>query len=485
MRININREKKVPLYLQIQKQIEAAIISGKLPAGFVLPSERRLAEDIGVNRNTTIKAYEKLKDDGLLDSKIGKGTYVIYEKHAVPEIEGAGQLYWDQMGGNYSFRNSAMIMTKIMSAVQTKNSIPLSGGFPSKEHFPQKQFEIIAAEVLSKRNDSLFQTPVQGDQKLLKTLRDYLYRGKSIVSQQDEVIVTSGSQQGLNLIIDTYIRPGDRVIMENPSFFGAIHLFKKAGAQIITTDIRGGKLDLNHIEYNLKRTPVKFIYLVPNFQNPTGYLMDMDTRKQLLYLSKKYGVPIIEEDPYGQLYYESYTPTLKSMDRENYVIYIGTFSKTISPGFRVGYIVADHQVINRLIMLKQFVDIHANSISQLMIESFISKGLYEEHLEKMRQLYKTKRDYMMERLDEMSGMLDYERPKGGYYFWCQLLEGLSVNELHEMGRKEGFDFIPGEFFYSNAIEGTDFMRLNFTYSTIEQIAQGMDRMIHSLNKMMR
>lgn len=482
MKIIIDRGKKHPLYLQIQKQIERAIISGELPKGFVLPSERRLAEELEVNRNTTIRAYERLKDDGLLDSRVGKGTYVIYDKFAVPEIEGSGEIYWDQMGSNYSFRNSAAIMSKIMSASREKGMIALSGGFPSPEVFPQKTLAAIAEDVLSHRMDSFFQTAVEGDCRLKRTLRDYLYRSKSIIGQTDELMVTSGSQQALNLIIDTYVRPGDRVIMENPSFFGAIHLFRKAGAQIITTDIKAGRIDLNHVEYNLKRSQIKFIYLIPNYQNPTGYLMDHGTRQSLLYLSKKYRVPIIEEDPYGELYYQDYMPTLKSMDRENSVIYIGTFSKSLSPGFRVGYVMADHRVIERLVMLKQFVDIHANTLSQHIIERFISEGHYEKHLEQVRGHYRMKRDLMAGILESAGDFLQFDKPEGGYYIWCKAAEDISVNSLHDRGQRVGFDFIPGEFFYPNALEGMEFFRLNFTFSSPDQIVKGLDRMIHSINK---
>jgi DNA-binding transcriptional MocR family regulator len=472
----------MPLYNQIRKQIEEQIISGVLPLGLILPSERGLAAQLDVNRNTVIKAYEQLKDDGLVDSVIGKGTHVIYQKELSEELEHHDELYWQDMVSRYSYHNSASIMSKIMSDVSSTDVVTLSGGFPSREEYPQAIFAKIAEEVVAGNLESLFQSPVKGDRQFLETLKRYLYADKSIMAHSGEMMITSGSQQGLNLIIDTYIRPGDRIIIEAPSFFGAVQLFKKSGAQLISSDVRNGQIDLNHLEYNLRRTPVKFIYLVPNYQNPTGYSMDLKTRHELLFLAKKYRVPIIEEDPYGELYFEQYVPTLKSLDRDNHVIHVGTFSKTISPGFRIGYVIADEVVIKKLVLSKQFADIHANTLSQKLIGRFISEGHYDQHLVKMRKLYETKRDLMARELAQVEDLITFDLPKGGYYIWCKLDERLSVNRLMEHALSEGVDFIPGEFFYSDSMDGKNYFRLNYTYSAKEQLQEGMERLIRAIKK---
>ncbi len=483
MKIKIDRLKSIPLYLQIKHQIEENIISGVYSNGFVLPSERKLAEELGVNRNTTIKAYESLKEDNLIDSKIGKGTFVIYEKNMEQSFDFYQEIYWEQIASNFSFENSADIMSKIMSDVSDAKMISLSGGFPSKDIFPQSIFEKISKDLLHNNKNIFFHTPVKGDKEFVYTLKNHLYNNKAIHSDADEIMISSGAQQGLNLIINSYIRPNDAIIIENPSFFGAIQLFKKAGARLITTQVKNSALDLDHIEYNLKTSDVKFIYLVPNYQNPTGYVMNLETRKGVLNLSRKYQVPIIEEDPYGELYYEKYTPSIKSLDRDNFVIYVGTFSKTIAPGFRIGYIVADETVIKKLTLLNQFTDIHANTLSQNLINQFIRDGYYTDHLVKVRNEYKFKRDLMMSYLDQISDVIEYEKPLGGYYIWCKIRKNISVKNLLDESIKQGIDFIPGEFFFPEIGEGKNYFRLNFTYGSREEIKKGMEKLIESINNL--
>ncbi|MBN2259155.1 MAG: PLP-dependent aminotransferase family protein [Clostridiales bacterium] len=482
MKISIDRNKSMPLYLQIKNQIEEGIISGIYPNGFVFPSERKLAENLKVNRNTIIKAYEKLKDDDLVDSKIGMGTYVIYEKIIRDSKDVYKEIYWDQVVGNFSFENSIDIMTKIMSDVKEKKTISLSGGFPSKEFFPDKIFHEITEELFAKKVDVFFQTPVKGDKQFRNVLQSYLYDNKSIIANQRELMVTSGAQQGISLIIQNFISPGDKILVENPSFFGALQLFKKSGAQIVTSNLKRTGLDLDHVEYQLKKNKIKFIYLLPNYQNPTGNLMDLKSRKDILYLAKKYYTPIIEEDPYGELYFDYYMPTLKSLDKDNYVIYVSTFSKTISPGFRIGYIVADDQVIKKLTLLKQFVDIHANTLSQHLIGEFIKKGFYEEHLSNMRKLYKENRDVMTGYLKEISDFSKWSIPNGGYYIWIELYKNMPMKIFLDESIKKGVDFIPGEFFFSNAFEGKNYIRLNYTYSKNKDIKKGMEILIETIKQ---
>ncbi len=482
MKIRIDRNNNLPLYLQIKNQIEEGIIAGKYPYGFILPSERKLAQALEVNRNTTIKAYEKLKDEDLIDSKVGKGTFVIYNQNIKNNQNPFHEMYWDRVVGNFSFENSIDIMAKIMSDVKEKNLISLSGGFPSKKNFPYETFKNLTNDILMSNQDVFFQTPVRGDKNFRKILQNYLYEEKSIRLLNNELMVTSGAQQGLNLVISTFIKPGDLILVENPTFFGAIQLFKKAGAKLINSNLKSNGLDLNHVEYNLKKNDIKFIYLLPNYQNPTGNLMDLQSRKDILYLAKKYRTPIIEEDPYGELYYEKYMPTIKSLDQDNFVIYIGTFSKTISPGFRIGYVAADEDVIKKLVLLKQFVDIHANTLSQHIIGEFINQGYYDDHLEKMRSLYLEKRDVMGMYLEYAKDSINYMKPMGGYYYWCEVLGNVSLKEMLSESMKKGVDFIPGEFFFSEAAEGENHFRLNFTHSSKEEIQKGMEILIDILKK---
>ncbi|BEP29082.1 aminotransferase-like domain-containing protein [Helicovermis profundi] len=481
MKFTINRNDPLPLYLQIKNEIEMLILSEEYPNGFILLSERKLADILGVNRSTTIKSYDLLKDMGLIESKVGKGTYVIYEKNIANNENIFNEIYWDNYLGNYSFKNSINIMSKIMSEVSKENLISLSGGFPSKEVYPYDKLKQINIEILE-NNEIFFQTPVRGDRAFVLTLIKYLYSNKHIKLNHKELMVTSGSQQALNLLIQTFVNPGDNIIIENPSFFGAIHLFRKAKANLISTNISGEGIDLNHIEFQLKNNNIKFMYLLPNFQNPTGYNMSIEDRKKILYLSKKYKVPIIEEDPYGELYFDKYTPSIKSLDTENFVVHIGTFSKTLSPGFRIGYIAADKTVIKKLTLLNQFIDIHANTISQNIINKFLSKDFYNEHLEIVRSHYKLKRDAMVNELNK--GQLTFQIPKGGYYIWCQLDKRISVDLLLKESLKNGVDFIPGEFFFNNSYEGRNFIRLNFTSSTKKEIIKGV-RIINDIIKNMR
>jgi len=471
MILKIDRKSKEPLYLQIKKEIEFKILNEIYPKGFKLLSERKLAELLQVNRSTTIKAYEILKDLNLIESKIGVGTYVIYEKELSIEDNIFNEIYWDTVMGSYSFRDSVNIMSKIMNNTNTDEFISFSGGFPSRDMYPYDEIRNIANSVL-KENDIFFQSPVRGTKGFLEVLKNHVYSNKHINCNTSEIIITSGAQQALNLIIQTFVKSGDNILIENPSFFGAIQLFRKINVNFIPIDILSGKYDMNFIEYNLKNKKIKFMYFLPNFQNPTGISMSIEDRKNILYLSKKYRVPIIEEDPYGELYYDKYLPSLKSLDKDNFVIHVGTFSKTLSPGFRIGYIVADKVVIRKLSLLNQFIDIHANTISQKIIMEFIKNGNFNMHLAKMRYFYKGNRDLMISKLKYAK--LDYFKPHGGYYIWVKLPKNINVDKLLSKSIKNGIDFIPGEFFFLNPKEGQNYIRLNFTYSSKEKINKGMD-----------
>lgn len=478
MRILLDKKKKIALYIQIKNQIKEYIYSKKVPKNYVLPSERELAQKLGVNRSTVIKAYQDLKAEGLINSSVGKGTYVIYEEVDNQDDAFNRSFFWDEIYSDNLRDNFDDILKKMMNIGSDKNIISFSGGIPSPLSLPNTEFEVIQRKLLKNQVEKMFShSPVAGNNFLRKEIRKLLVT-RDIKSVTKEIMITSGSQQALDLIFRTFFSPNDVILVEEPTFFGAIQLFKSLGARVIGVpmDDKGIRIDI--LEYLITKHNPKLIYTIPSFHNPTGTTMSLKRRYELITISHKYNVPIIEDDPYGELRYEGEDlPALKALDKNNYVIYISTFSKVISLGLRIGFISAPEKVINKLSLLKQLTDLHVNTFSQHLVCEFLRDGYYEGHLKKIKAEYLTKRNLMIAELkNNFEEKLILRRPEGGYYIWCKISDDIKPNLLLKKALEKGVDFIPGDFFYNKLGENNNYIRLNFTYPSKQQIVIGIKRL---------
>jgi DNA-binding transcriptional MocR family regulator len=486
MRISLNRNADTPVYLQIKNQIRDMIFSGMLPESFSLPPERNLAKTLGVNRSTVIKAYQELKADGLIGSHVGKGTVVLPQvfKSSSFDDRPVNPIPWYQFFNENITSNNEHIIGDMMAMTNCADVISFAGGFPPPSLFPVKAIQEIQMELFKTASREMFlHSPVEGHYPLRESISHILKKRQIPVSPK-EVVVLSGSQQGLDFAARIFIRPGETVVVEEPTFFGAIQIFRSAGARVIGAPIDKDGIRTDMLEALLIKHRPKFIYTLPTFQNPSGVTMSLERRTQLLNLAYQHQVPIIEDDPYGELRYDGISvPSLKALDRYGHVIYLSTFSKVLFLGLRVGWVVASPQVLNKFAHLKQLTDLHVNTPSQLLLDSFIRKGYYEEHVALLRREYSARRDLMLEALAKyrVPGV-SWNEPEGGFYIWCRLPENVIRHKLVANAAKRGVVFLPGEVFYPDGTQGESSMRLNYTFAQPEQIQQGINSLMQAVRE---
>ncbi len=478
MDIVIDRRSKVPIYAQIERQLKEMIFSGALPPGFMLPPERRLSEALGVNRSTVLNAYRELKADGLVDAHVGRGTIVLPRSGKEGEVVGtADPLPWRQLFREFPAGAQDPLIRNLLELTERKDVISLSIGLPCPSALPMEAFRELTDELVEEIGSPLLlHCPTEGHTPLRETLSRWLAT-RGIVCSPAEVLVLSGSQQGLDLAARAFLEPGDKVIIEEPSYIGALQVFRNARARMIgvPTDENGMRTDI--LEILLERQRPKLIYTLPTFQNPSGAVLSPDRRRHLLELAYRYRVPVLEDDTYSELRYEGKTlPSLKAMDKHGYVIYLSTFSKVLFPGLRIGWLVAPKPVVNQFTLLKQAIDLHSNSIGQFVLDRFINRGLFESHLERVRKLYAGKRDTMLQALSSgRSHGMEWGKPSGGFYVWCRMSDRVDRSQLLSGAVDAGVSFLPGWSCFADE-PGETYLRLNFSYPNLEQISEGIARL---------
>jgi 2-aminoadipate transaminase len=314
-----------------------------------------------------------------------------------------------------------------------------------------------------------------------------------IKAKVENVLITSGSQQALDLIGKLFINAGDRVLVEAPTYLGALQAFNIYGAEYESVPIDENGLRTDLMEEPLRSGP-KFMYVLPNFQNPAGTTLSEVRRHELVLLADRFGIPIVEDDPYGQLRYEGeHLPPLVVLDRENLrrdngysignVIYLSTFSKTLAPGLRLGWIVAPPEVIRKLVQLKQGTDLHTSTFTQFVAYEVARDGFLDQHVKLIRKIYRERRDVMLQALQEFSPpAVTWTHPHGGLFLWVTLPEGLDIKAILKSALEQNVAFVPGDSFYANdgpnhdGGEGSRHMRLNFSNAAPEQIREGIRRL---------
>jgi len=307
----------------------------------------------------------------------------------------------------------------------------------------------------------------------------------------ENILITSGSQQGLDLLGRIFINPGDRIVVEDPTYVGALQAWNAYGAEFISVPFDEEGMITSELEKKLRSSP-KFIYVLPNFQNPTGVTLSFERRLQLIELSEKYGVPVVEDDPYGQLRFEGeHQPSIVVLDSQTRaqekcysgnVIYLGTFSKTLSPGLRLAWIVAPTEVIQKLIMAKQGADLHTATFNQMVAYEVGKDGFINEHVKFIRKIYRERRDVMLDTLTEhMPEGVKWTHPEGGLFLWLTLPECINSRELLEAALKFKVAFVPGDSFYAQGGHNNT-MRLNFSNPTPEMINEGIGRLAKAIKQ---
>jgi 2-aminoadipate transaminase len=377
---------------------------------------------------------------------------------------------------------------ELLKVTQRPEVISFGGGLPAPDVFPVERFEEACHKVLQEHGaESLQYGATEGYQPLREMIARNMAR-YGILSRAENVLITSGSQQALDLIGKLLINPGDSVLVEAPTYLGALQAFNVYGAQYVSVPVDEDGLVTAQLESCLRAGP-KFMYVLPNFQNPAGVTLSEGRRHELILLADQYGIPIIEDDPYGQLRYEGeHLAPLVVLDRENLrsdngfalgnVIYLSTFSKTLAPGIRLAWIVAPEDVIGKLVQLKQAADLHTSTFNQFVVYEVARDGFLDQHVKLIRQVYRERRDVMLQALEELfPAEVTWTHPQGGLFLWVTMPRGTDGQELFHAALAENVAFVPGDCFYANdSEEGCRHMRLNFSYSKPEQIREGVRRL---------
>lgn len=498
MHLHLDRSSKTPLYLQIRNQIRQLILANELPSGYRLPPERKLAASLGVNRTTVVNAYHELEADGLVQPHVGKGTIVslptyseyssadnhlITSSNTEADSPPVQPMSWQNFYTRQSERMYNPVLSSILDEISEEDQISFALGSPSGEYYPIEKFQQISQEVMRSDNWSSFAYgPTIGLYPLRNYLADWLNL-RGIRTQTQSIMILSGSQQGLDLLAKILIEPGDFVVMEEPSFLGAIGVFRSAGARILSVPLDQEGLRTDLLEQILSRHRPKFIYTLPTFQNPSGTTMSLSRRLKLLKLAYQYHIPIIEDDPYSELYYNNQpSPSLKSLDEHGYVIYLGTFSKILFPGLRLGWCIAPPPVLEQLVLAKQHVDLHTSTTAQWLMTEFCRQGLLDEHLVIIRNQYRRQRDAMISALAEFAPQgLAWTVPEGGYYLWCDLPLGIKAAALLTKAAEKKVAFVPGNAFYVNS-GGKNHIRLCFSRHSETTIREGIQRLCQTVSE---
>lgn len=355
--------------------------------------------------------------------------------------------------------------------------VSLSAGNPSPDAFPAKAIEEISAKVLAEDPIKVLQYSVsEGYTPLRQHLMEYMQKEHNTGSENDDILITTGAQQIMDLCTKALVNEGETVIVEAPSFIGSLNTFRSYNAKLVGVTVEPDGMNTDELEEKLKANPnTKFIYTIPNFQNPSGVTMSLEKRKKVYELAKKYGVLIIEDNPYGDLRYSGeYVPNIKSFDAEGIVIYAGSMSKVISPGIRVAYCICPKPIFQKLVVCKQGNDVHTNIWAQYVCDEFITKYDFNAHLAMLRNIYTKKAQFCMDLLDKYCApAITYNKIDGGLFIWCDLDKRIDMPQFCKEAVLKKVCVVPGNAFLTDENEECHSFRINFSTPTDEQLEKGI------------
>lgn len=454
------------MYMQLCDALEAAIGAGELPPGERLPSERDLADQLGVSRTTVINAYGELQSRGLVRGHVGRGTFV----QASPDRSGA-PFAWRGKVSMGALRTVDPTLRWLAQTASEPGVISFAAAVSALDRFPMESFKEATDAVLGAGSlSALGLCPTEGH----PTLRDAIAR--RFPARPEQILVVSGAQQALDLIARCLLDPGDTVLVERPGYVGAIQTFRAAGAHLVGWDIERG--DLQELEDLIVRYRPKFLYTNPTFQNPTGQTMPLRARRELLDLAERYHLPVVEDEPYRDLAFEGPPPeTLFHLDQNGIVIHIHTYSKSLAAGLRLGWLAAAEEIVDQLALFKQRCDVSSASLEQLVIARILKSAQYDAHMAALRVEHRRRYEAMTEALAEHlpPNLLSYAPVNGGLYLWAALPWTYDTHALLHRAEQAGVLFVHGEAFYPDAA-GKNQLRLCFTAVPPDTIREGVRRL---------
>jgi DNA-binding transcriptional MocR family regulator len=375
---------------------------------------------------------------------------------------------------------------ELLKITQKPGYISFGGGFPAPELFPVEEMINITRDVLLKNGTKALQYgPTEGYQPLREAISKRMEK-VHVNIKPDNILITSGSQQGLDFAAKIFINPGDKIIVEKPSYLGAVNAFKAYEPTFIDIEMDDDGMIMEDLEAVLKENDdIRFIYVIPDFQNPTGKTWSVERRIKLIEIANKYDIVIIEDNPYGELRFEGEVlPAIKHFDTENRVIFFGTFSKILCPGLRIGWVAADDALLHKFILVKQGADLQSSTMAQIEIATFLNEYNIEEHIKKIISVYRVRRDVMINTMkEEFPEEVTFTYPNGGLFTWVTLPEYINTRELAVKALEQMVAFVPGGSFYANGGHENSF-RCNYSCMDEENIVIGVKRLANVIKEAM-
>jgi 2-aminoadipate transaminase len=400
---------------------------------------------------------------------------------AIPQLVDEWTTNWDDVMSKRSSRMRSSVIRELLKFTMLPDIISFAGGLPAPEMFPIREVKEACNYVLDHHGQEALQYgPTEGHPPLKEFLAESMQK-YGIPAVPGNILMTNGSQQALDLIGRLFINNGDQVLTDAPTYLGAIQAWRVYKPQFVTVPLDDRGMNPDEVEKALKQNRIKFIYVLPNFHNPAGTTIPYERRQRLVELAAHYGAFVVEDDPYGQLRFEGEDiPPLISMHKEN-VVYLSTFSKTLSPGIRLGWIVAPERVIARLVQAKQGADLHTGTFVQYIAHDIAERGILKRHVQRIRDVYRERRDLMLSAMEEhFPPGVTWTRPEGGLFLWVRMPDQMDSEALLELAVEEKVAFVPGSAFYPDDGGGRCCMRLNFSNARPEMIQEGIKRLVQAM-----
>ena len=376
---------------------------------------------------------------------------------------------------------------EILKITERPDVISFAGGLPAPEFFPIKELIEAATEVLSNDGYAALQySPTEGNVVLREIIANERMSKANVITHKDEILITAGSQQGIEFCSKLFLNDGDYIICEDPSYLGAINVFNTYHAKYLTVPMDEHGMIMEELEKILQAGyQPKFIYTIPDFQNPTGITMSTDRRKRLVELANQYQVPVIEDNPYGDVIFDGErNPAIKSFDTTGSVIFLGSFSKTLCPGLRIGWMCAATELLAKFIMLKQVTDLQCNTLTQREIVYYMTHHKLDDHVAEVIRVYKARRDIMLSAMKKyFPASVKYTNPQGGLFTWVELDKSIDAADLLVAALEDKVAFVPGSPFFPNG-GNKNFLRLNYSNMSDSRIEEGIKRLGHVISRFM-
>lgn len=384
-----------------------------------------------------------------------------------------------------SLSTSPSFIRAILKATESKDIISFAGGLPNPISFPKKELKESTNRVIDNYGSKVFQySQTAGLVELREYIANHLSKTQGMKVTYEDIIITTGSQQALDLIGKVLIDPGDTIILEEPGYLGAIQAFSQYKPDMCAISLENDGMDMNKLESKLKTSNAKFIYVVPNFQNPSGLTYSQEKRDNLMALVQKYNCILVEDDPYGDLKFEG--NPYGYISKTNYAgsILLGTFSKTVTPGMRIGYmVIRDAELRLRINTAKEAADLHSNIFSQYILWDYLTNNDISKHISRIRMLYQKQCNTMLSSMETFfPENTKFTRPEGGMFIWVTLPENVVAMDLFEITKEKNVVFVPGNPFYVDG-RNANTMRLNYTNSDEEIIVEGIKRLSKSMKEL--